>query len=142
MRLGMKEDQHPPDSQIVTRLNQDTTKASKHGGLTEEDAQKLVTSNPAILLHLDNRIGSIKEGKDADLVLWNDNPLSVYAKVEMTLIEGTVYFDIDNDKQKRSAIKSERNKLIKMMLKEKAGGKKTQSPKKEEHINFNCETIN
>ena len=140
--LGITVAINSDDSEMARRLNQEAAKSIKYGGMTEEDAWKLVTINPAILLHLDNRIGSIKEGKDADLVLWNDNPLSVYAKVEMTLIEGTVYFDIDNDKQKRSAIKSERNKLIKMMLKEKAGGKKTQSPKKEEHINFNCETIN
>jgi len=102
----------------------------------------MVTINPAKLLHLDKRVGSIKEGKDADLVIWSDHPLSVYAKAEKTIIEGVVYFDLEQDVQKRRAIKSERNKLMKMMLKEKNSGSKTKAPRKKEDKNFNCETRN
>ena len=112
------------DSEMSRRLNQEAAKSIKYGGMSEEDAWKMITINPAKLLHLDNQIGSIKVGKDADLVLWNDHPLSVYAKAEKTLIEGAVYFDIEADKEKREAIKVERNKLIKMMLKEKEEGGK------------------
>lgn len=129
-------------SEMSRRLNQEAAKAIKYGGLTEEEAWKLVTINPAKLLHLDHRIGSIKEGKDADLVLWSDHPLSVYAKAEKTLIEGAVYFDIEKDLMKRDDVKKERNKLIKMMLNEKGKGKNTQNPKKKENIIFNCETLN
>ena len=75
-------------------------------------------------------MGSIKEEKDADLVLWNNNPLSVYAKAEKTIIEGAVYFDLEKDKQQREAIKKEKALLINLMLKEKDNGSPTQEPKK------------
>jgi imidazolonepropionase-like amidohydrolase len=130
------------DGEMSRRLNQEAAKTIKYGGMTELQAWNMVTINPAKLLHLDHRVGSIKEGKDADLVLWNDNPLSIYAKAEKTLIEGAVYFDMELDKQKRSAIKKERNTLIKMMLKEKEGGSKTQAPKRKGNKEFHCETIN
>jgi imidazolonepropionase-like amidohydrolase len=130
------------DAEMSRRLNQEAAKSVKYGGMTEEEAWKMVTINPAKLLHLDHRVGSIKEGKDADLVLWSDHPLSVYAKAEKTIIEGTVYFDLDQDKAKRNAMATERNKLMKMMLSEKSGGGKTRPPKKEDKIHFTCETIN
>jgi adenine deaminase len=101
----------------------------------------MVTINPAKLLHLDDRVGSIKVGKDADVVLWNDHPLSIYAKVEKTIIEGKVFFDIDEDQKKRVAIKAEKSKLINMMMKEKMGGGKTQVPQKREDRNFHCDTL-
>ena len=109
--------------------------------MSEEEAWKMITINPAKLLHIDDRVGSIKEGKDADLVLWSDHPLSVYAKAEKTMIEGTVYFDIEQDKLKRKAIQQERNELMKMMLAEKSGGGKTKPPKRKENRNLECETI-
>jgi imidazolonepropionase-like amidohydrolase len=130
------------DGEMSRRLNQEAAKSVKYGGMSEEEAWKMVTINPAKLLHLDNRVGSIKEGKDADLVLWNDHPLSVYAKAEKTMIEGVVYFDIEKDLQQRQAISSERNRLIKMMLEEKDKGGKTKAPEKKENKNFHCETIN
>jgi len=130
------------DREMSRRLNQEAAKSVKYGGMSEEEAWKMVTINPAILLHLDSDIGSIKVGKSADLVLWSDHPLSVYAKAEKTLIDGAVYFDIEKDKQQREAIKQERNKLIQMMLKEKEGGGKTKPPMKKDKINFTCETVN
>ncbi|MBV1923376.1 MAG: amidohydrolase family protein [Flavobacteriaceae bacterium] len=130
------------DGEMSRRLNQEAAKTIKYGGMTELQAWNMITINPAKLLHLDHRVGSIKEGKDADLVLWNDNPLSIYAKAEKTLIEGAVYFDKDLDKQKRSAIKKERNTLTKLMMKEKESGGKTQTPKRKGNKEFHCETIN
>jgi imidazolonepropionase-like amidohydrolase len=130
------------DAEMSRRLNQEAAKTVKYGGMSEEEAWKMVTINPAKLLHIDDRVGSIKEGKDADLVLWSDHPLSVYAVAEKTLIEGVVYFDKEQDAQNRIAIDSEKNKLIKMMLKEKDGGGKTKPPKKKVNKNFDCETIN
>ena len=130
------------DGEMSRRLNQEAAKTVKYGGMSEEEAWKMVTINPAKLLHIDDRVGSIKEGKDADLVLWSDHPLSVYAKAEKTIIEGTVYFDKDADLQKRNAIQAERNKLTKMMLEEKEGGGKTKPPRKKGNKNFECETIN
>ena len=130
------------DNEMSRRLNQEAAKSIKYGGMSEEEAWKMVTINPAKLLHLDDRTGSIKEGKDADLVLWSDHPLSVYAKAEKTIIDGTVYFDLEADKAKREAIKEERNKLMKLMRAEKDGGGKTKPAKKKEKIHMHCETIN
>lgn len=129
------------DGEMSRRLNQEAGKTVKYGGVSELEAWKMVTINPAKLLHLDHRVGSIKEGKDADLVLWTDHPLSVYAKAEKTLIEGATYFDLEKDKQQRKAIKDERNKLISMMLKEKEGGAKTQVPKNNKKEEFHCNSL-
>jgi len=129
------------DREMIRRLNQEAAKTIKYGGMTELEAWKMVTINPAKLLHIDNRVGSIKEGKDADLVLWSGNPLSVYSKAEKTLIEGTTYFDLETDKQKREAIKKERNELVTLMLKEKSDGKKTQGPKQRVKRDFTCESL-
>ena len=129
------------DAEMSRRLNQEAAKGVKYGGMSEEEAWKMVTINPAKLLHLDDRTGSIKEGKDADLVLWSDHPLSVYAKAEKTLINGTTYFDIETDKEMRQNIQEERNKLVKLMLDEKEAGGNTRSPKGKDKIHFECETI-
>lgn len=130
------------DAEMSRRLNQEAAKGVKYGGMSEEEAWKMVTINPAKLLHLDDRTGSIKEGKDADLVLWTDNPLSVYARAEKTMVDGTIYFDIEKDKLMRQAIDRERNKLVNMMLEAKNGGSKTRSPKGRDKMYLNCETIN
>jgi len=130
------------DREMSRRLNQEAAKTVKYGGMSEEEAWKTVTINPAKLLHLDDRVGSIKEGKDADLVLWTDHPLSVYAKAEKTIIEGKVYFDLEADKANRQSIKNERNQLMNMMLAEKSDGGKTKPPMRKENRNLECETIN
>ncbi|PQJ23537.1 amidohydrolase [Tenacibaculum sp. SG-28] len=128
------------DAEMSRRLNQEAAKTIKYGGLSEQEAWSTVTINPAKLLHLNDRTGSIKIGKDADLVLWNENPLSIYAKPEKTIVDGAIYFDIDTDTQKRKAIKAERSKLINMMLKEKIKGVKTQAPIKKSKTLFHCDT--
>ncbi|MBQ0735641.1 amidohydrolase family protein [Aquimarina celericrescens] len=129
------------DAEMARRLNQEAAKSVKYGGVSEEDALKFVTLNPAKLLHIDDRVGSIKIGKDADLVLWTDHPLSIYAKAEKTMIEGAIYFDLEKDKAMRKTIVSEKNKLSTLMLKAKNNGLKTQPPKKKEKQHFECETL-
>ena len=84
----------------------------KHGDLSEEEALRLVTLNPAIQLRLENRIGSIDVGKDADLVLFNGHPFSVYSRPEMTLIEGEVFFDRKQDLARRETLIKEKRALI------------------------------
>jgi len=128
------------DREMSRRLNQEAAKTVKYGGISELEAWKMVTINPAKLLHIDDRVGSIKVGKDADVVLWSDHPLSIYAKAEKTIIEGKIYFDIKDDESKRASIKLEKAKLINLMLKEKMGGGKTQLPKKRKDRNFHCDT--
>merc|ERR1712137_275900 len=113
------------DAEMSRRLNQEAAKSVKYGDISEEDAWKFVTLNPAKLLHIDDRVGSIKVGKDADVVLWSDHPLSIYAKAEKTIIDGTVYFDIERDAQLREAMEKEKNELTTMMLQAKHKGLKT-----------------
>ena len=79
------------DREMSRRLNQEAAKTVKYGDITELEAWKMVTINPAKLLHIDDRVGSIKVGKDADVVLWSDHPMSIYAKAEKTIIEGKVF---------------------------------------------------
>jgi imidazolonepropionase-like amidohydrolase len=106
------------DAEMGRRLNQEAGKIVKYGGLSETDALKLVTLNPAKILHLDNRMGSIKPGKDADLVLWTDNPLSIYARANKTMVDGTVYYDEEEDAKMKEQIDSERNRIIGNILRE------------------------
>ena len=129
------------DAEMSRRLNQEAAKAVKYGNVSEEDAWKFVTLNPAKLLHIDDKVGSIKVGKDADIVLWSTNPLSIYAKVEKTLIEGIVYYDNKKDEENRVAIAKERNELIGQLLQEKNKGMITQEPKKTEKVEYHCDTM-
>ena len=100
------------DAEMARRLNQEAAKAVKYGNVSEVDALKMVTLNPAMLMHLDDRMGSIRAGKDADLVLWSDHPLSVYAVAETTWIEGAPYYDRQEDMALREAIAAERARII------------------------------
>jgi imidazolonepropionase-like amidohydrolase len=129
------------DAEMSRRLNQEAAKAVKYGNISEEEAWKFVTLNPAKLLHIDDKVGSIKVGKDADVVLWNNNPLSIYAKAEKTIIEGVVYFDSQRDEEQRKAIAKERSILIGQLLEEKNKGMITQEPKKAERTEYHCDTM-
>jgi len=129
------------DPEMSRRLNQEAAKSVKYGGMSEEDAWKMVTINPAKLLHVNDLVGSIKTGKQADLVLWNNHPLSIYAKPEKTMIEGVIYFDIDRDEQMRKEIKKERNELIGQMLEAENSGVKTQPVTKKEKQHVHCDLL-
>jgi adenine deaminase len=100
----------------------------KYGGLTEEEALRLCTINPAKQLRLDHRIGSIEVGKDADLAIWNGHPLSVYSRVDTTFIEGEIYFDRARDLEQREAMRREKEERLKKDeddAKKKGGREKT-----------------
>jgi imidazolonepropionase-like amidohydrolase len=92
-------------------LNQEAAKCMKYGGLSEQEALKLVTLNPAKQLKIDDRVGSVDAGKDADLVIYNHHPLSVYAVPQKVLIDGEIYFDIKKDLELRKQKESERKTL-------------------------------
>lgn len=125
------------DAEMGRRLNQEAAKSVKYGGMSEEDALKMVTLNPAKLLHLDNRMGSIKEGKDADIVLWTDNPLSIYAKASMTFVDGISYYDMERDATLSQYIEDERNRIVQKMQEEGGGAKPTPSMRPR----FHCEDV-
>ena len=117
-KIGLNVAINSDDAEMARRLNQEAAKSVKYGGLTEEEAFKMVTLNPAKALHVDDKVGSIKVGKDADLVLWSDNPLSIYAKANKTIVDGIVYFDRERDKELRKQISAERNRLVQKMIAE------------------------
>lgn len=129
------------DAEMSRRLNQEAAKAVKYGGVSEEDAWKFVTLNPAKLLHIDNEVGSVKTGKSADLVLWSDHPMSIYAVAEKTMIDGIFYYEYDKATAQVSKIAQERNQIIKQMIEAKNGGASTQKPKAKKSIEFHCETL-
>jgi imidazolonepropionase-like amidohydrolase len=137
-KVGVNTSINSDDAEMARRLNQEAAKTVMYGGMSEEEAWKMVTLNPAKMMHLDNRLGSIKVGKDADVVLWNNNPLSVYAKPEKVIIDGAVYFDIEKDKQLRANIAAERNRIIQKMLMAKAGGAATAKPEMKRPRQFYC----
>lgn len=97
----------------MRRLNLDAAKVTRYGGVPEQDALQMITLNPAKQLGIDKRTGSIDVGKDADILIWSTHPFSVYAKVEMTMIEGEVYFEVAKDKEMRAAMEKERQELEK-----------------------------
>ncbi|HHL52493.1 MAG TPA: amidohydrolase, partial [Flammeovirgaceae bacterium] len=129
------------DANQIRRLNQEAAKTIKYGDMPEEEALKMVTINPAKLLHLDDRMGSIKVGKDADVVLWSGHPLSVYSKAEKTIIDGKIYFDLEQDQQRRAYIRQERARLIQKMKDVKKNGGKTQRPRPHRSYDYHCEDI-
>lgn len=128
------------DAEMSRRLNQEAAKAVKYGNVSEEEAWKFVTLNPAKLLQVDDKVGSIKVGKDADVVLWTDNPLSIYAKAEKTVVDGIVFYDLEKDTLVQENIQKQRSELINDLLEAKNKGLKTQAPKKKEIGHFHCDT--
>lgn len=116
------------DAEMARRLNQEAAKSVMYAGMKEHDAWKMVTINPAKLLHVDDRTGSIKAGKDADVVLWNDHPLSVYASAEKTWVDGILFFDRQEDLKLQEAVQKERARLIQKLQTEKKGGEGGEKP--------------
>jgi imidazolonepropionase-like amidohydrolase len=129
-RRGVIVSVNSDDADEARHLNQEAAKSMKYGGLNENEALRLVTLNPAIQLGIDNHVGSIEVGKDADFAIYNHDPLSVYAVVQKTIIDGKVYFDRQQDIAQRAALEKERKDLLE---KEKAAGKPPQKPAAEEN---------
>jgi imidazolonepropionase-like amidohydrolase len=121
-KMGLNVCINSDDPEQARRLNQEAAKTVKYGGVSEEEALKMVTLNPARALHVADRVGSIKVGKDADLVLWSDHPLSVYARAEQTIVDGIVYYSIERDAALRKRIAEERKRLVQKMIAEKKNG--------------------
>ena len=140
-RQGVTVSINSDDAEMARRLNQEAAKTVEYGGMTEEDAWKMVTLNPAKLLHLDNRMGSIRAGKDADLVLWNANPLAIYARPEITMIDGAIYFSLKDEDRKREVMQAERARLIQKMLTAKASGASTTKPAPKRARMWHCEDV-
>ncbi len=126
------------DAEMARRLNQEAAKSIKYG-LSEEEALKMVTINPATMLHIQNQTGSIKVGKDADLVLWTNNPLSIYAVANKTIVDGIIYFDRDRDVMLRRKITAERNRLVQKLSAEKKSGAPMIAAQANPQVVLHCE---
>lgn len=129
------------DAEMGRRLNQEAAKAVKYGGVSEEAAWKMVTLNPAKLLHVDDRMGSLKTGKDADIVIWSDNPLSVNAKVEQVFVDGTLLYDQNRNEALYKRDQLERKRLIGLMLAAQKSGQRTVQPKLKAERHYHCDTM-
>ena len=104
---------------LARRLNTEAGKSMKYGGMSADDALKLVTINPAKQLRIDAKTGSLEPGKDADFVIWNGNPLSNYTRVNQTWIDGRKYFDRAEDAEARKAFAAQREALVQKALAER-----------------------
>ena len=128
-RRGVVVSINSDDAEEATHLNQEAAKSMKFGGLTHDEALKMVTINPALQLGIDKRVGSIDVGKDADLVIYNHDPLSAYAVTQKTIVDGKILFDRDKDIAGRAALEKEKKDLL---AKEKKAEKKTDQKKPDE----------
>lgn len=110
-RAGIVVSVNSDSDERARRLNIDAAKAMHFGDLTEEQALKLITLNPAIQLGIQDRVGSIEVGKDADVAIWNGHPLSVYSRVDTTFVDGDIFFDRQQDISHRAELAKERASL-------------------------------
>jgi len=112
MHKGVLVSLNSDSGELMRHLNDEAAKTMKYGGLTEDEALSTITINPAKQLAIDNRVGSIEAGKDADLTLFDKHPLSNYAKVDKVFIDGQEYFDRDRDLAERSKKEADKKALI------------------------------
>jgi imidazolonepropionase-like amidohydrolase len=141
IQMGIPTAINSDDAEMARRLNQESAKGIKYGNMKPEEALKMCTLYPAQILHVADRTGSIETGKDADIVLWTAEPLSVYAKVQQTYVDGICYFDVERDKQMRESIQQERNRIVQKMLAAKKNGENTQKPTIPVIPEYHCETL-
>ena len=129
------------DAEMGRRLNQEAAKGVKYGGMTEIEAWKMVTLNPAKLLHIDDQMGSLKEGKDADIVIWSDNPLSINAKAEYTIVDGQILYSQEQDVKLRKINQQEKARIISKMLADDTPKSEKKKFIKKKKGHFHCNTI-
>ena len=141
-RAGVVVSMNSDSDERARRLNIEAAKAMHYGDLTEEQALKLVTINPAIQLGIQDRVGSIEVGKDADLAIWNAHPFSVYARVDTTFIDGEVFFDRQQDIARRPELAKERATLeAAEPNRPPAQGQSPQTPRRRPRTGFDEEGV-
>jgi imidazolonepropionase-like amidohydrolase len=126
---------------LIRRLNQEAAKSIYYCDMSAEDALKMVTINPAIQLNIDHKVGSIEVGKEADIVLWDQAPMSAYAKVLTTWIQGVPYFDRQQDLAERERIKKERNALIQKLIADDSPPEPGEIPPPSGTTQWHCDSL-
>tara|TARA_B100000131_G_C18041439_1_gene582611 strand:- start:627 stop:1238 length:612 start_codon:yes stop_codon:yes gene_type:complete len=122
--IGVNVSINSDSREVARRMNTEASKGVKYGGMTEEQALKLVTINPAIQLNIDKWVGSLEIGKDADFVIWSDNPLSTKSICEQTWIDGIQYFSLETDSTLKIRDSNIRAYLVNKILAQKGNKKK------------------
>jgi imidazolonepropionase-like amidohydrolase len=111
-RRGVLTSLNSDDPELIRHLDKEAAKTQKYGGLTETEALSLITINPARQLMIDSRVGSLEVGKDADVLLYDGPPLSNFSKVLKVWIDGSQYFDRDQDIEDRPKKEAEKKALL------------------------------
>ncbi|MBM3930196.1 MAG: amidohydrolase family protein, partial [Sphingomonadales bacterium] len=140
-RMGVNVAINSDDAEMARRLNQEAAKAVRYGGIDEESALQMVTINPARMLRVDHRIGSIEVGKDADLVLWNGHPLSVYSHPLRTMVEGRTAYEAEADRKDHEARDVLRSRLVQKALKARSEGATTGPAFRRGRRMYHCEDL-
>ena len=128
------------DAEMARRLNQEAAKTIKYGGLTPEEAWKTVTLAPARALHIDHRVGSLEPGKDADVVVWTADPLTIDARVERSWIDGVCYYDATQAADQQQRAQAERARLIARMQQAGKEGA-TRKPRIRRPRHIHCDSV-
>ena len=115
-RSGVNVTFNSDDAELGRRLNYEAAKAVKYGNVSDVEALKFVTLNAAKQLKVESQVGSLDEGKDADIVVWNASPLSAYTRAEQTWIDGRQYFSVELDAQRKQETAKRRAALIQRIL--------------------------
>lgn len=136
--VGVNVSFNSDSDELARRMNTEGSKGIKYGGLSEEDALNLVTINPARQLKIDEWVGSLEPGKDADFVVWNGHPLSTYTSCEETWIEGRQYFSKENDIHLRIRDENIRNELVQKILEDSKSTSENSEPDEEEKESYSC----
>ncbi len=113
-RKGVTVSINSDSGEEARHLNQEAAKTMRYGGLNENEALALVTINPARQLQIDDRVGSLEVGKDADLVVYNKYPLSTYAVPEQVYIDGELSFSREKDRERQAQLEAEKKKLLEL----------------------------
>lgn len=121
-RAGVTVGLHSDNPELARRMNLEAAKAVRYGGVDEHDALKMITAGPAAQLGVADRTGRLVRGLDADFVIWNGHPLSVYSRVEQTWVDGRRYFDREADRAHRERLEAERRELMAAVLDEGGDG--------------------
>jgi imidazolonepropionase-like amidohydrolase len=120
MEAGVVTSLHSDNSAIASRMNWEAGKLLRTG-VDEIQALSTVTNQSAQAIAIDDRVGSLEEGKDADFVIWSDNPLSQFTRAEQTWVDGRPYFTLEQDRELREQIARERQQLIQAVLNSRGG---------------------
>lgn len=140
-RMGVTTGFNSDDAEMARRLNQEAAKAIRYGGLSEEEAWKLVTLNPAKMLKVEAYTGSVETGKQADLVLWSDNPLSIYAKALKTWVDGVLYFDRAMAEKQASDMQQLKLELISRMRSADTPEQDKKPIQRKHHHHYHCDDL-